>query len=92
MALTTALTAAFEACFQNPARQQGIDLEDLSLAEYTQRLVQGLQALGARALERHTEDEAALKARCAWLNGATHPFASPCPPDPFDSCCVHPGM
>ncbi len=55
MALTTALIEAFEACFQDPARQQGIALEDLSLAEYTQRPVQGLQALGARILERHRE-------------------------------------
>ncbi len=55
MGFTTALIEAFEACFQNPARQQGIDLEDLSLAAYTQRLVQERQALGARALERHRE-------------------------------------
>ncbi len=41
MALTTALIEAFGAYFQDQARQQGIDLEDLSLAEYTQRLVQG---------------------------------------------------
>ncbi len=55
MALTTALIEEFETCFQDQARQQGIDLEDLSLAEYTQRLVQGLQALGAWILERHLE-------------------------------------
>ncbi len=55
MGFTTVLIEAFEACFQDPARQQGIDLEDRSLAAYTQRLVQGRQALGARALERHRE-------------------------------------
>ncbi|NPA06701.1 MAG: hypothetical protein GXO54_04770, partial [Chloroflexi bacterium] len=46
---------AFDAYFQHEAHPQGIDLDELSLVELTQALYQGLQALGAKIIQRRLE-------------------------------------